>query len=239
MSSPFLSAEPVQFTQEKQPENQPETQETQELKLPGELNPLLALYSKIVEDPKNITFLWNFTQNYLTFLESKSNLIVPIIKEMYPGTKENNLILLIKEISIPNIPWSIHNCFLTITNIGTNIAKKEIKDEKDKFYLMYVMLSVNNDSPTYSFTELLQTLQQDQQIYNELNNKFLEAFKKYESPCVGNFLGGIDMKWVCIGITIFLLILLLSGGCYFYNKQNTIEIDDAESVGSIVSILSS
>lgn len=240
MSSPFLAAEPVQLTSDtvKNSEETPqEEQQPVEIKLPTELSPLLALYSNVIEDPRNMTFLWDFTQNFLTFLESKSNMIVPIIKDMYPHAKEENIILLIKEVSIPNIPWSIHNCFLTISNIGTNIAQKENKDDRDKYYLMYVMLSINNDSPTYSFTELLQTLQQQDNIfYNDLNKKFLDAFKKYESPS-----SDFDMKWVYIGIAIFIFILIISGGCYFYscnNKNGDIVIDDVASIHSFTSITS-
>lgn len=238
MSSPFLSAEPLE-TPKPEPEPEPQ-QQAPEFRLPSELEPVMMVYQKVVENPRSINNLWNFTQTFLTFLESKTGVVVPIIKELYPDSTEENILLLLKEVSMKNIPWSIHNCFVTLSNIGTTLAQKEPKDDKDRFFLLYVMLSVNEDSPTYSFTELLQTLQQqDNALYEQLNTKFMEAFSKYEKPastktfCMDN----IDMKWVWIVVAIVLL-LLIGGGCfYYYRCSDKTEFNIADDV-SIVSFAS-
>ncbi len=256
MSTPFLSAEPVSIEQKKEPQQPKENVQSKEqtLQLPGILSPILTKYQKVVETPNDVNVLWSFVQSYLTFLEQKANLILPIIKETYPDSKEENLILSLKENSINNIPWSIYNCFLTLSNIGSTIAQKDPKDDKDKFYLLYVMLSTNNDSPTYSFTELLQTLQtqntETQELYNTLNEKFLKAFEKYNKTPPEQKEGfmsktytipycnyEVQAKWLFIiaFIIILLLILGITGWCYSSNKIEMSSLGGLQEVPNQVS----
>lgn len=252
-----MSAEPVSIS-EKKVEQEPPKQETK-LQLPGELAPLVGLYQKVVESPNDLNVLWDFVQNYLTFLESKTNLILPLIKEIHPDSKATNLILALKENSINNIPWSVYNCFLTLSNIGSSIAQKEPKDDKDKFYLLYVMLSINNDSPTYSFTELLQTLQTQnndtQEIYNKLNEKFLKASEQYNTPTKDESKEGfmsksfkvpycdyqVQAKWLIIIFIVIIFLVVIGVGGYFYSGNNVPTVSSgglSESPTRTVSICS-
>lgn len=238
MSAEALS---IEQQQSKKPKDTPK------LKLPQEVTPIIHLYQQVIEEPNSPTTLWNFVQQYLTFLEQKSNLILPIIQENFPDSTEQNIMLSLKENSINNIPWSVYNCFLTISNLGSTIAQKEPKDDRDRFYLLYVMLSIDNDSPTYSFTELLQTLQsqsnETQAVYNTLNEKFLQAFEKYntkastktntQNTIKENFMSKtitipycsieVQMKWLLIFIVFVVLIIGLGAAGYFYsnNKECT------------------
>lgn len=223
MSSPFMASEPVTF--DKKPEQQQEVAQEKEVKqneqivIPNEIKGVINEYQKVIQDPSNLDNLWEFVKTFLTSLESKENLVKPLISE----NSNQNLMLTIKENSMVNIPWGVYNCFLTLSNIGSKIAEKKSKDDRDRFYLIYVMLSVNDDSPTYSFTELLQTLQsQDEntkKTYNELNEKFLEAFKKYEEKPQTICMPNIEKKWIYIIVTI-LLIIIVGSGIYFYTCKN-------------------
>jgi len=253
-----MSAEPVSIDQKKEPQQPKENVQSKEetLQLPGVLSPILTKYQKVIETPNDVNVLWSFVQSYLTFLEQKTNLILPIIKETYPDSKEENLILALKENSINNIPWSVYNCFLTLSNIGSTIAQKDPKDDKDKFYLLYVMLSTNNDSPTYSFTELLQTLQtqntETQELYNTLNEKFLKAFEQYNKPSSEGKAEGfmsktytipycnyeVQAKWlVIIAIIIILLLVLgITGWCYSSNKIEISSLGGLHEVSNQVNV---
>lgn len=258
-----MSAEPVSFDQKKEPQQQQqkenvqqkETNQQKTLQLPGVISPIITKYQKVVETPNDVNTLWSFVQSYLTFLESKANLILPIIKENYPDSKEHNLILSLKENSINNIPWSVYNCFLTLSNIGSSIAQKDPKDDKDKFYLLYVMLSTNNDSPTYSFTELLQTLQtqstETQELYNTLNEKFLKAFEQYDKPSSKETEGfmsktytlpycnyEVQAKWLVLIaiIIILLLVLAITGWCYSSNKIEIPSLGGLHEVSNQVNV---
>ena len=239
MSTPFLSAEPVSLQKQKEQETPKETpKETK--KIPSELQPIFNLYKKVVENPQNVENLWNFTQGYLTFLETKSNMILPIIKESNPNIEGNSLMLALKESGITNIPWNVYNIFITISNIGSSIASKQTKDDKDQFYLIYVMLSFGDESPVFNFTELLKTLQtqdaETQKIYSDLNEKFEKAFAKYEkkddSIITESFLDksmtvpvlkkDIKVKWILIVATLLVLLIIAGITCWYYNPEQPI-----------------
>ena len=199
---------------------------------------VIELFKVVVEEPNNQDKLWDFTKKYLTYLEDKSGEIKSIID---PESKES-LMITLKNKGISEIPWSIYNMFLTISNIGSTIAQNETLDGKSNFYIKYVMLSFDSESPIYQFTQLLQTLQtQDdktREIYQKLDSLFMDAFKKYEhkepvktktntSP---SFLENkvsicgkeISMKLLIIILIVILLILGIGGSAYWYSKTKTI-----------------
>jgi hypothetical protein len=231
MSSPFLSPEPASI-------ETPQPPKQEKPKLPSELQAVLNAYQTVVENPSDQNVLWNFVKIFFTFLESKANLVIPIIQGNAEG---GNLMLVLKNAGITSIPWSVYNAFLTLSNIGSSIAQKEPKDDKDKFYLMYVMLSVDNNSPTYSFTELLQTLQsqgeETMQVYNNLNDKFLQAFSKYENPSekskdaksddvmsrtvtIPYLNSQVQMKWILLMVVVLILLVVLGLGFFYYYGEN-------------------
>jgi hypothetical protein len=230
--SPF-STEPASV--EKQPE--PEANNTPK-QIPNDLVPILNKYQKVVENPQNLDNLWNFVQVYLTFLELKAFMILPIIKEINSNVqKEDNIILALKECRISNIPWGVYNMFITISNIGSQIASKQTKDSKDQFYLMYVMMSLeDNDSPVYNFTELLKSIH-DTDLYKNLDKKFLDAFKKYEKSdsfmeksvdILGN---PFKVKWIIL-IIIIVVLLIVAIGLYYYKNKNSVDFTDDMSITS-------
>ncbi len=213
--------------------------EKKEPELPQEIQPVLNEYRKVVDDPVNVTTLWNFVQIYLTYLESKTSQLLPFFA---PDSK--NLMLAIKKASVANLEWSIYNCFLTLSNIGTQIAQKEQRSEQENHYLTYVMLTMGDDSPTWSFTELLQQLQQKSpDVYNQLNTKFMEAFSKYDdSPdkvTIPYCNYQVDKKWIIIAVILLLVVIMVSVGGFFYSKNNikviplkAHDMSDSESIMS-------
>ena len=237
---------------EEQPVNRQKSENSSGIQIPKEIPiELFDLFKKIVDYPNDVNVLWEFTKKYLTYLESKSNLVKPFFDE---SEASGNLMNSIKSVSIENVPWGVYNCFLTITNLGSTIAQKENLDDKDNYYIMYVMLSFGgNDSPVYQFTNLLNTLQtQDQntqKVYEELNNKFIESFKKYETKKVvkdknvsfmnksfkiaGKNVSGKVILIVSVFV-VLLLIIVLSG---FYYKKNLSKnsIETPDSVGPLIS----
>lgn len=251
MEVPYNGPE-VMTLEEPQKQQQTQSVNSSEVKIPKEIPiELFDLFKKIVDSPNDINVLWEFTKKYLSYLESKTNLIKPFFDE---SEASGNLMNSIKKVSIENVPWGVYNCFLTITNLGSTIAQKEKLDDKDNYYIMYVMLSFGgNDSPVYQFTNLLNTLQtQDQNtqnIYQELNAKFIDAFKKYESPketkdnsknvskdksffnksfkIAGKNVSG-NVILIVVVFVVLLLILVVSG---FYYKKNMIKIS-TDSIGA-------
>lgn len=223
MSTPFASAEPVSISSQQQlKQDEPVKETVKEPELPQETQPVLNEYIKVVENPVDVTTLWNFVQIYLTYLESKTHQIIHFFS---PDSK--NLMVAIKKASIANIDWNIYNCLLTLSNTGTQIAQKEQKSEQEKYYLTHVMLTMGDDSPTWSFTELLQQLQQKSpEVYKQLNDKFMDAFSKYDTSSdkvtipYCNY--QVDKKWIIIAIIFLIFIISISAGGFFYSRNNVI-----------------
>lgn len=212
----------------------PQTSPHTSLQPPSVLLPVLEKYRQVVESPEDLDVMWDFVQFYLTFLESRTNMIIPLIQENSPQLSGvqlsgKSLMMVLKDASIKDIPWSIYNIFLTISNIGALIAQKEPKDDRDKFYILYVMLSIDsNDSPTYSFTELLQNLQNSQEgseLYSKLDARFLKEFAKYENTSLvskcSNYIRGNPWIWALIAFLIILLIGLSVASFYSTSVNDT------------------
>lgn len=205
---------------------------------------ILALFQDVIKTPDNPDVLWNYVQAYLTFLETQSDKLSPILLEN--SAKGNNLMALIKSIKNETIPWGVYNIFLTLSNIGTSIAQKKDYSESDLWYIANVMLSSDNKgSVTYDFTLLLQKLD-NTDIYKNVNTKFLEAFKEYEpkpektsilsKKCI---IAGREIYIMWIVLVVLLLVLGLGGVGWmlFFNKppQN---FDASKSISSFGSDLS-
>lgn len=250
MASPYngpeimeLQSSKIQNSQSSENENK---QTIKKQTIPKESKEIIDLFGHLVDTPDNIDKLWNFTTKYLTYLEAKSDMINPFFSNESHNQSDKPLVLLlsIKESSIKDVPWGIYNCFLTISNIGSSIAQKETLDEKDDFYIKYVMLAFGENSPIFQFTQLLQTLQkqepQTQQVYSTLNSKFLEAFEKYEkkpsnkskqiqkkknSMLDKSFkIAGkeISAKVLIIVLIVILLIIGIGMSAFYYNKTTNI-----------------
>jgi hypothetical protein len=186
-------------------------QPAQNNNIPGDIQKVLSVYQDVVKNPENVDALWKFVSFYLTFLESHANKLVPILKNFYPDVKENNIILILKEISSKEVAWGVYNVFFTISNIGSEIAKNPKPEPSDQWYIVYVMLSLTENSPVYDFSILLQKLQEQNEktaeVYRELNNRFLTSFAKYEN--VGNtpevVIENVDVPFLERSITIPLI----------------------------------
>jgi hypothetical protein len=244
MASPYSGPEPMSFE-----EPTPEVQETpapQKVTIPAESKAIIDAFQKVVESPEDGNRLWGFTKLYLTYLEVQSETIVPFLD---PSSKET-LMKTLKNVRTQDADWGVYSIFLTISNIGSSLAQKQDRSEKEEFYIKYVMLSFDGDSPIYQFTQLLQTLQtQDKNtkdIYDELDKLFLKSFQQYE-PVVKT-VGKLDQVYTICGkqVTVkvmlmvfvtLLIILGLGGSAYVYLKKSTpthIHIHKVPSSGSSV-----
>lgn len=248
MASPYSGQEMMSFDDDKtKPTSQQveKQEQPQQPKIPDDSSNVIGLFEKVVQSPNNIDTLWSFVKGYLTYLESKTDMVRPFF-----DNQGDNLMTTIKKSSIQNVPWGIYNCFLTISNIGSTIAQKQDLDDKDHYYIMYVMLSFGEDSPVYQFTQLLQTIQtQDddtKKLYQQLDSKFMDSFKKYEksskkvSPrSTSGFLNKsitiagkeVSYKVLLIVVVIILLLLGMGGGYYFYSKGSRSSTYVPKSVG--------
>lgn len=241
MASPYNGPEPMNFEEITTQENSTKEEEPK-VNIPKEIpTELFELFSKVVESPGNETALWEFTKKYLTYLESKSQLVKPFFGE------SDNLMTAIKNVSIENVPWGIYNCFLTISNQGSTIAQKDNLDAQDNYYIMYVMLSFGgNDSIIYQFTQLLQNLQtQDEttkKTYEQLDSKFIEAFKKYQPKpknvgflnktfkIAGKELSGKMVIIIIVGLLLFIGIIV---SAMVYNRKKVIVTSVPSHVGPL------
>lgn len=209
-------------------------------KIPEDSQVIIGKFADVVENPSDPDTLWVFVKDYLTYLESKTQMVVPLID---PESKQT-LIQTIKKKSNESIPWGVYNCFLTISNIGSNIAQKETLDDTDKYYIMYVMLAFEGDSPVFQFTQLLQNLQsQDEstkKVYESLDSKFLEACSKYDQKKPvkkKNILNktifrvaGKDIKGLHLLIALAILVVIVVAiFLYMNNKSKSVEIELAKS----------
>jgi len=217
-------------------ETQPQTQQQpQQPKIPQDSQKIIDVFQNVVEKPNDVDTLWSFVRDYLTYLENKSAMVKPFFDKGSPS-----LMMAIKKASMQDVPWGVYNCFLTISNIGSTIAQQESLDDKDKYYIMYVMLSFDSDSPVYQFTQLLQTLQtqddETKEVYSKIDSKFKDAFKKYDNPTQEKqtitskstsllnktfTIAGkqISAKVLLIVLVIILLIVGMGGAYYFYKKS--------------------
>lgn len=241
---------PEDFPQ--QPQQQPEQQsQPQEMQLPKDISDMLEKYENVCSNPNDVDVLWDFVQYYLTFIENNSHMIIPIIKRYNENINENqNILLIFKNLGLKDVEWGIYNMFVTISNLGSKIMSRDNKDERDEYYLIYVMLTVNNESCIFNFTELLRNLmiQTDERLekYNTLNTKFLNSFKDYERdgkkvskegfsqsieksiklPFVNK---NIKMKWIIL-VTVIIILLLISIFCYWnMNKSGKSNIMNISS----------
>lgn len=233
MTSPYSGPETMSLCEPVKPEKKEES-------IPKESQYIINNFRDVVNKPDDIENLWNFTTKYLTYIESRSEPIISIISPQ----SQDSLMKTIKKVRVDGVPWSIYNCFLTISNIGSEIAQKENISESDDFYIKYVMLSFMGDSPVYQFTQLLQTLQtQDEktkELYVNLDKRFMDSFKKYEPKqepkqelkkkvsfldktyCIGG--KQVSCKILIIIFIILILLLGIIGSAYWYKKTGTIAI---------------
>lgn len=228
---------------------------SQEDRIPEDSKVIIEKFSKVVQNPSDVDTLWIFVKDYLTYLENKTHMVLPLIDK---DSKET-LIVTIKNKSNKDIPWGVYSCFLTISNLGSDIAQKEQLDDTDRYYIMYVMLAFDGDSPVFQFTQLLQNLQaQDEntlKVYEALNEKFLKASEKYNQPPVKSKkknplnktickVAGKDIKGLHILIGLSILIALIAIAVLYFKKApstNTIELsnDFGSSSGSVIGKYSS
>lgn len=228
--------EPMSFEEEK-------IKTETKTKIPADIETLIAIYKQIVDKPDSEDLLWSFVKSYLTYLEKRSNLVIPffganenLMESIYKKSQENT-----------ELQWGVYKCFLTISDIGSKIAiELNSSDDSDEnpqgmYYIMYVMLSFDSDSPVFQFTTLLKTLMEHENIYNVLNNKFLKAFemsvKKPEiKPKAVPFLSKtvivpiygkeVSYKLLLIILVILLLIIGVFVSGLYYKKGNMVIIAD-------------
>lgn len=223
-----------------QQEQQQEQQQAPQIKIPDDVKPILLEYDKIV--PNVPDTVWGFVKAYLTYIEKKESLIKPLIA---PDTK-NNIIKSLNDVSSSDTqtPWGVYKCFLTISDIGSSIAQKQQLDDRDRYYLMYVMLAFGDTSPIYEFTQLLQKMQSDPNTldnYNSVNSRFLEAYKRYEPKSSKlSFLdkscklGGKDISYKLLLVIAILTLLVIAAAGLYYSSGNKLPF----SVGPRVTIAS-
>ena len=243
--------------QETKATKQTENKKPEVQKIPAEIVQLKNVYEKIVETPDDIDILWQFVRMYLTYLEKRHDMIVPFFGET--GDLMGSLHAISTKTN--DIPWGIYKCFKLISDKGSSIAKElnesDEENAKDLYYIMYVMLSFDSNSPVYQFTDLLHALMQEKpEIYETLNNMFLEAFERSVKPretvkpaqdltkisilsrtCI---IPVIDKEITYKAILIFLvLVLLIAGvgvsGYMYYGKTKLVISDTASDASSVYS----
>lgn len=215
----------------------PVQQQKQQFKVPDRLLPIMKSFNDVINEPYNKDNLWKFITLYLTFLEKNQD----SFGQLFDRKDNENILMSIYNTRNQEIPWSLYNCFITISNRGVVLSQKNDSSDNEKKLVSDVMLTAGIDddsSPTYSFTSLLQSLQSKDEntieLYNELNNDFIKEFETYKpKPKQPNksFLNNkvsipmtskkLDMKWIIL--IVVLVVLVVSGiGFYFYKNNNNI-----------------
>lgn len=254
MTSAYSGPETMSFIEEQtQPATQtpPATQTQKTITVPKQSQDIINLFGGVVESPNDPNVIWDFVKKYLTYLEVQHE----TIKELLDPNSQHNLMKTIKIVSGDGMDWSVYSCFITLSNLGANLAQKENIGEKDDFYIKYVMLSFNGDSPIYQFTQLLQTLQsQDEEtrkIYNTVNGEFMKAYSKYDSPpkreitkeTPKSFLDksykiagyNCSTKMILLVLVIIILLLCIGGSAYWYKSSSGVTLYSGSSAASDVS----
>lgn len=253
MTSAYSGPETMSFIEEKATTTQtPPIEKTpQKITIPKQSQDIINLFGSVVESPNDPNVIWDFVKKYLTYLEVQHE----TIKEILDPNSQHNLMKTIKNVSGGGMEWSVYSCFITLSNLGANLAQKENISEKDDFYIKYVMLSFDGDSPIYQFTQLLQTLQsQDEEtrkIYDTVNEDFMKAYMKYDSPpkpeitkdTTKSFLDksykiagyNCSTKMILLVLVIIILLLCIGGSAYWYKSSSGVTLYNSSSAASDVS----
>ena len=168
MSSPFI-CEPLTLDNEtkEQPKPNPD-------KHPG-VSDAVNTFTKIIEDPSDVDNQWKFISEYMTLLNKNDNEILSVFNKVGKN-EESDLFSYISKYGSQSGSWGLFEFFASIVSICTQVSQGET-DENQNFILQCVMLSNDNNSPVFSYTELLHKYTQSpNEIYKTINEKFLEKY---------------------------------------------------------------
>lgn len=170
MSSPFMVAEPVSIEkpkQDKKPEPKPMNH--------PEVNACVGFFSDLIEDTNNQEKHINFIKCYLDLLSNNNNDMLSVLSTV--GESENDNIFSFIYSNSQQMSWGLFEFFVTVVNLCSQISQNKDLTHQQKFVLYCIMLTNNNDSPVFSYTELLHKYKEsNNEMYEELNSIFLEQY---------------------------------------------------------------
>ena len=236
MSSPFLSAEPVSFEKEQPPQSPKE--ETKPVSHP-DVSLCIDSFQQITESPSDKSLHLKFIEKYISLLQKNKNDILSVFDTVSNNEESNIFTFLYKNGNAQQKSWGLFEFFVTIVNICTQIAQNTDLDDNQKFILQCIMLSNDNVTPVFSYTELLHShFEKSSDFYKDLNVDFLSMYsdltpeftlpkekeiEKLEETLEENDDETAPMtknKKAGIALSVVLLLLVLSGLIYYFVIYN-------------------
>lgn len=173
MSSPFLCAEPVSLEKQEKPKPTPEQH--------PDVSKAIDSFSKLVENSDDVSSHWDFIIKYINLIGDNQPDILPVFNSLN-NSNETNPFSFIYKYSGSGKDFTLSTFFLSIVKVCTDVAQNKI-DENTGFILQCLMLANDNNSPVFSYTELLNKIQHND-LYKELNEKFLEKYQNLTSEYI-------------------------------------------------------
>jgi hypothetical protein len=230
MSSAFLSAEPVSFEQQQQ--QQPPPKEKNKPLSHPDVSLCIDSFNKITENPSDKNLHLIFLDKYTTLLQKNKNDILSVFETVGNSKESNIFTFLYKNGNAQQNTWGLFEFFVTIVNICTQVAQNTDLTEDQQFILQCIMLSNDNVTPVFSYTELLHMhSEKSSDFYKDLNLHFLSSYSEltpdFKLPSEENIeklsLEKTDDKKVSppikskkIGIIVSVSFLLLVLSCLIY-----------------------
>jgi hypothetical protein len=180
MSSAFLSAEPVSFEQKKQQQQQqqPPKEKNKPLSHP-DVSLCIDSFNKIIENPSDKNLHLIFLDKYTTLLQKNKNDILSVFETVGNSKESNIFTFLYKNGNAQQNTWGLFEFFVTIVNICTQVAQNTDLTEDQQFILQCIMLSNDNVTPVFSYTELLHMhSEKSSDFYKDLNLHFLSSYSE-------------------------------------------------------------
>lgn len=236
MSSPFLSAEPMEFVSDAAKLQQQEEMQRQIAEQQPTSDPIKQFRDQCIDAmtlPYDWNKIWEFILNYLTYLENQQGYIVPVLHVYYPETKDERNLMRILYLAAGNSD-DVSDIFGVLVSVGNDIARKHERDNQDNYYLRHVVLNVDDNSPINAFRDLLDSEDSaGTDTYRALNDKFKNSMKTYivdindykksqlteyleRKVSVPGISKQVSVKIIIIIIVCVLFVIIAAGFAYHY-----------------------